>query len=251
MRVAMMQPTFLPWLGYFELIMQADKFIFLDDFQFVYRSFHRRNKILQDGKELPLTVPVDRKSNDKKPLNKVVINEALPWREKNWRIIEVSYSRSKFFSQYAEIVYPLFSQQAISLGEQNIRFISKICEILGIDDKFMFSSHMRAEGSRSIKNKRLLEEADADLYLCANGSFEYMLEDGVFPLANIDVEFQNAVPKPYLQHGNKGDFVPYLSVLDALFNIGAEATREKINSMTNHWLSWDEMLNLHGTRHIF
>ena len=66
MKVAMMQPTFLPWLGYFELIMKADKFIFLDDFQFVYRSFHRRNRILLNGKEQALTIPIDRRYNDGK-----------------------------------------------------------------------------------------------------------------------------------------------------------------------------------------
>ena len=237
-----MQPTFLPWLGYFELIMKSDKFIFLDDFQFIYRSFHRRNRILQNGKELPITVPVNRKLNDKKSINQVVIHEDIPWRIKTWRILENSYGKTKFFHQYSRDIYPLIMNKTEILSNQNIKFIKKLCEILNINTEFILSSKMNATGQRSQKNQKLLEEASADIYLCANGSFEYMLEDGVFPLSHIDVLFQQAQTKAYFQRGNIMEFVPYLSVLDALFNIGAEETYNLISNMTEHWLSWDEML---------
>lgn len=174
-----------------------------------------------------------------------MIHEEIPWRVKTWRNIELGYGKSRFFCQYAEEIYPLIMERTECLSVQNIRFIKKLCDILNINGEFLLSSNMSARGSRSLKNQQLLEEAGADIYLCANGAFEYMLEDGVFPLSNIEVLFQQAIPKFYPQYRNKMDFIPYLSVLDALFNVGAEGTYKLIANMTEHWQSWDDMVKRH------
>ena len=69
-----------------------------------------------------------------------------------------------------------------------------------------------------------------------------MYEDGVFPLENIECLFQNAELDEYPQHGSKGEFVPYLSIIDALFNVGAEETFKLVNNATKHWKTWEEMV---------
>ena len=244
MKIAMMQPTFLPWMGYFELMLNADKFIILDDFQFVYRSYHRRNRLLlRDNTVKMFTLPIERKANDKKPINEVSIQENNEWRRKFWITLEENYCRTGFFEEYAPIFYPILAEPQHILSRQNISFIKTVAKLMEIGAEILYSSQMSAKGTRSEKNQRLLEEAGADIYLCAHGSFDYMREDGLFPLPHIETWFQNAAPQAYEQYGNTGreKFIPYISILDALFNIGAERTAELARSMTRHWLSWDEM----------
>ena len=78
--------------------------------------------------------------------------------------------------------------------------------------------------------------------ICARGSFDYMHEDGVFPVTDIAVSFQDFHASPYLQVRGKGEFFPRLSVFDALFNVGPEETLKLIAAGTPKWLTWDEML---------
>ena len=242
MKVALMQPTFLPWLGYFELIAMADVFVILDDFQFSYQSFGQRNRVFVNQDQVGwLTVPVDKKNCYQKPYIEVAIREDIPWRRKTWNAIELNYKKASFFNVYAEAIKSFIVEPQGTLAAQNIAVIRALSEVFGIKGTFAYSSCMSAKGRRSEHVKNLLEEIGADVYLCAHGSFEYMLEDGVFPLKSIDVRFQNAVMRPYSQCGSTKDFVPYLSVIDALFNIGAQATRELIMNATPHWMTWDEM----------
>lgn len=244
-KVAMMQPTFLPWLGYFELIKKVDIFVFCDDFQFVRKSYHQRNRLLFDKKNVTdVTVPVKKKGGYYQKINEVEIREDLPWRTKLWKSIELNYHKTPYFTLYANIIRPLILEPRVNLGEQNISFIECISSMLGLETKFIRSSNLHATGVRSELVKNLLHEIDADEFYQAHGSFQYMHEDNVFPLQDIPVYFQDAVSIPYHQFNNgTGQFIPYLSVLDALFNVGADVTESLIGQMTKHWSSWYEMAN--------
>ena len=117
-----------------------------------------------------------------------------------------------------------------------------LCNILGINADFYYSSDFSKEtNSDSVRTKRITELINwlnADEYLCAFGSFDYMKEDG-YDYNKYPVVFQNYQPKPYPQiHSEK--FVPYLSILDALFNIGSEKTLSLIKNGTEKWLNWEE-----------
>lgn len=242
MRIAMMQPTFLPWLGYFELILKSDVFIFLDDFQFVYQSYHQRNRLFVNRNQVGwLTIPVDKKHCFEKPINETRIQEGA-WRKKMWRLIENNYAKTPFFATYAEQIRPLIVESQENLAEQNMELIRLLCSFLGKSlDAFRQSSFLLVSGKRSLLVKNLLEAVQADTYLVAHGSFDYMRQDGVFPVKGIKALFQDAHLKEYPQYGSTQGFVPYLSVLDALFNVGAEKTKELILQSTEHWLTWDEM----------
>lgn len=245
MKVALMQPTFLPWLGYFELMSKADAFVFLDDFQFVHRSYHQRNRLFVNHDAARwVTCPVDKKGSYLAPLNQTRIVED-GWRKKLWRTIEGNYAKAKYFSTYADALRSLILQTYENLAVQNMTMIRALAQILDILTVFHCSSEHVFYGKRSALLYEILSYYNADTYLSAHGSFEYMQEDGVFPVRDIEVFFQDAVPKPYPQIGSK-TFVPYLSVLDALFNVGAERTKKLIENMTNKWLSWNEMLASEG-----
>ena len=112
---------------------------------------------------------------------------------------------------------------------------------MGIEREFLFSSDFPSISKRSERVVELLQWSEASKYLCANGSFSYMQDDGVFPLKDVAVDFQNFVPKEYYQVGSPQEFIPYLSVLDALMNLGPEGTVHLIAAGTESWSSWDEM----------
>jgi len=245
MRVALMQPTFIPWQGLFELILSCDVFVFLDDFQFSYQSFGQRNKLFVNKGQVDwYTVPVEKTLSFKQQYNVAKINYKVLWRDKFWKRIQNNYSRAPFFDCFADSIKKWLYNDWTSLGALNIEFIRYVCHILNAPlPEFRLSSHddSNRELKRSERVLELLCWCNADQYLSAYGSFDYMHDDGVFPVNDIEVLFQDFRPKPYKQIGSPDLFIPYLSVADALFNVGPERTLQLIESGTDRWLTWHDM----------
>jgi hypothetical protein len=242
-KVAMMQPSFLPWLGYFELIYRADRFVFGDDSQFSVGSYHQRNRLFTGTEQVDwYVVPVNKKESFGRPLNETKTSEQAAWRQKMWRQVSYNYGRAPFFGQIAPAFERLLLAPAESLAVQNMAFIRLACDLMGIQREFLLSSQLPPCGVRSQRVLELLRWCECDEYLCARGSFDYMKEDGVFPMAEITVRFQDFHATPYSQTGGKGKFYPNLSVFDSLFNVGPEETLKLIEAGTPKWLAWDEML---------
>jgi len=238
----MMQPTFMPWQGFFELIYRSERFIFLDDFQFSVQSYHQRNRLFVNRGQIDwYTVSVKKPTSFKSPLNQTEINETVPWRKKMHKRIQQNYSKAAYYTEVFPYVEKWLLTPAKSLAEQNIAFIRFVCELLGFTRDFRFSSQYPSEADRSMRVLELLRWCGADRYFCAKGSFTYMHGDLVFPVNDIEVLFQDFKPKPYVQIGSVVDFIPFLSVLDALLNIGPEKTAELIKAGTDRWLAWEEM----------
>jgi hypothetical protein len=241
MKVAMMQPTFLPWQGYFGLIFACDCFVFGDDYQYSAGSFHQRNRLFRNRGEVAwITVPMQKKHSMGLPLNEARIAGDLPWREQMWKQIRNTYRSTPFFGPVGKHVEPWLLAPADSLAEQNMGFIRLACALMGVKREFRRSSQ-QPSASRSQRVMDLLRWCDASVYLCARGSYGYMSSDGLFPVTGIMVLFQDYQPPAYPQATNRGSFVPYLSILDALFNIGPDATRELIETHSRKWRTWDEM----------
>lgn len=244
MKLAMSQPAFLPWQGFFELIWRSELFILLDDFQFSNHSYHQRNRLfVGPGKSDWATVPVLKANAFQSPLNAVRIDEAAPWRKKMLRRLQHSYARAPYFDAIMPPVAAWLDTRAGSLAEQNIAFITLVLELLGWQRQLVRSSAYPGPGARSQRVLELLRAHGASSYLSARGSFGYMHEDGVFPVPDIELRFQQFVPQPYRQVGADGQFVPSLSVLDALFNVGPQETARLISSGTTHWLDWQGMID--------
>lgn len=243
MVAAMMQPSFMPWQGYFELILKSDRFIFLDDFQFSVQSYHQRNRLFVNKGQVDwYTVPVQKSNSFGAPLNKTKINETIPWRKKMLKRTEANYSKAPYYSEIAPFMSSWLLTPKESLAEQNIVFIKFVCELLDIKCEFRFSSENQSKSRRSERVVELLRWCEADFYLCAKGAFEYMLEDNVFPNSDIEILFQDFKAGFYKQVGSINNFIPGLSILDALMNIGPKATKELIQNGTDTWMSWQEMV---------
>ena len=243
MNIGMMQPTFLPWLGYFELIDKSDTFIFLDDFQFSVQSYHQRNRLFVNKGQVDwYSVPIKKTLSYQMPLNKAQTNEDIRWRIKSWKRIQQNYGKARYFKAYEAAIEQWLLSTYSHLAEQNISFIKMICEIIGITRVFLKSSELASQKQRSERVVELLRWSNAHCYYCANGSFDYMFQDQIFPVSNIDVLFQNFNPKAYTQVGSPDNFFPYLCVLDALFNIGPDETAALIKGGTTEWATWEMMV---------
>ena len=141
----MMQPTFLPWLGFFGLICMCDRFVFGDDYQYSAGSFHQRNRLFRNRGEVAwMTVPMQKKRSTGLALNEARIADDPPWRQHMWKQIRNTYRCPPFFADVGPPVEGWLLTPADSLAEQNIGFIRLACELMGLKREFRLSSQRPA-----------------------------------------------------------------------------------------------------------
>lgn len=243
--MSMMQPAFMPWQGYFELIYRSEKFIFLDDFQFSVQSYHQRNRLFTSlGHVDWYTVPVKKTDVFGQALDAAQLGSSGIWRKKMLARIKHNYYRSDYYARIMPGVERWLQYPSHNLSDLNMRFINYVLELFSWRREIVLSSQLASKLSRSERVVELLRWSGATRYFCARGSFGYMAEDGVFPLSDIETLFQDYIPVPYKQIGSPKEFVPRLSILDALFNIGPEETASLVKNGTERWSTWKEMCQL-------
>lgn len=220
MRVVVLQPTYLPWMGYFGMIDLADIFVFYDDVQFSVQSWQQRNKIKTSQGWIWLTVPIVRQFGSR--INDTKINNSTNWNKKHWESIKQNYSKAPFFRKYTPIFEEVYGSEWEYLADLNITLIKKMAEILGLETKFITSSELNIEGVKTERLLNTLKKIEANEYISGPGTKGY-IEVNSFKENNIKLywyEYQHPV---YPQI--RGEFIPYLSVIDLLFNTGDEAMR--------------------------
>jgi len=220
--VALMQPSFLPWVGYFALMDSVDEFILLDDFQFVRQSFQQRNRLFQPGEARVdwVTVPVVHPGSEaRQRLVDVQLADFPRFRKRFSTTLQQSYARCAGAKRGLQVVEAALATPPKHLAELNGMLIKAVASALGITTPIRLSSELPSEGRRSERVASLLRNAGARSYYAARGAAAYMREDGVFPLADIATYFQHYVPQPYPQR-HVTTFTPYLSALDVLMQTG-------------------------------
>lgn len=242
MKVAIMQPTFLPWLGYFGLVRSVDLFVFLDDAQLSIQSWQQRNRLFVNTDQVDwYTLPLRRQRAHFKPLNESEINDELPWRRKFWQRLAQNYAKAPHFKSLAPGVETWLQAPYRTVAQRNIAFIHWVWDVLGWKPEHRYSSQLPPVGTRSERVLQILEWCGATEYRSAQSAFAYMREDGVWPHARLRVLFQDFISHPYPQVGSTSGFVQNLAVLDALFNVGPAQTEDLISRGAARWLSWDDM----------
>jgi len=220
MKCAILQPTYLPWIGYFEMISSVDIFIVFDHVQFVKQSWHQRNRIKTPNGVTMLSLPVKNEKFNTKICDIKISYDNSNQLEKHWRVIEQSYKKSKYFKDYEIIFKEIYSQKHIFLEELNVKIISAICTILEIETKFIYSKDIYIEDYGMDKNLDLInlcKSVGADFIYDAKGA-ETFLNKEIFTSHGVEIKFQEYEHPIYEQLW--GDFVPYMSALDILFNEG-------------------------------
>jgi hypothetical protein len=225
MKGVILQPTYLPWLGYFEMISHADIFIIYDHVQFVKKSWHHRNRIKGPNGEILLSIPTK-----KAPLNtslcetlltddyqKVLIN--------HWISISHSYKKSRFFHKYSSELEGLYSSKYRSLTDLTIKFIEYFCDQLSIETDIHLSSNFTLDSSIVNPNEKVInlcKKANLTALYDANGAQE-ILDVDYFKKNNIKLLFQNYSHPVYSQVF--GNFIPNLSIIDLLLNEGPNSLK--------------------------
>ena len=219
--VAIMQPTYLPWIGYFDLIDQTDVFVFLDSVQFDKRSWQQRNRIKTSNGELTLTVPVLSKGKREQRICEVEFDPTQNFREKHLRAIEHNYSKASHFQQYINGFSKLYAQDYKNLAHLNITLIKWFTQKLGLQVEFSHSSSLKTSGKKVELLVDICKKLNADHYLSPLGSKEYIEENNLFSNNGINLSYQNFKHPQYNQLW--GEFIPYLSIIDLFFNEGEKS----------------------------
>lgn len=217
-----MQPTYLPWIGYFDLIDRVDCFVFLDSVQFSKRSWQQRNRFKGDDQILWLTVPVLSKGLREQRIADVEIDLAASFHQKHLKTLDHLYGKAPFFQRYIGSLTDLLNQSHKHLGDLNIELIGLLCSTMGIKTEMIRSSSLDVEGRKSELLVGICEALGAGQYVSAPGSREYIEEEDLFSVRNIRLDYHEYRHPEYRQQF--GEFVPYLSALDLLFNEGPDSS---------------------------
>jgi hypothetical protein len=220
--LALLQPSYLPWIGYFNQVLSVDEFVFLDDVQYTKNDWRNRNRIKTPTGSLWLTLPVNDKNriSSKLLINQVEIknnNDLL----KHLTTIEMNYKKAKYYSEFYPILKDFLSQDWKMLSELNIDFIDLVLSYLGIKKKIHKSSDFDIE--QTTKMDRIIKICNlfgADRYLSGSAAKDYINID-IFKRSNISVEFQNYDHPYYPQIW--GEFISHLSIIDLLLNNGRKS----------------------------
>jgi len=221
-----MQPTYFPWVGYFNLIQQSDVFVFLNDVQFSKQSWQVKNRISIQGEELMLTVPIKKASLSTK-IDQTLIDNSKPWKKKHLKSIYYGYIKSRFFHEVFPIIEGIIMTETNYLFELNMKIIKTISnKILGVKE-FIDSRNLNINSKDKLD--RILQtccEVNATEYLSPSGSIAYLESLNYkerFSNASLLFKKQNYTPVEYSQL--KTPFKPCLSIIDLLFNKGFEESK--------------------------
>jgi hypothetical protein len=247
MKIAVMQPTYNPWLGYFDLMDKVDIFIYLDDVKLVKGSWHVRNRIKTANGEIFLTIPINIKTSSKETLINNAEIKKTNWRKKHIKSIEQNYRKSKFYDVVFPLVEKLILNDVNILGDFTINFIENVKKVIGIKTKTIRSSELHISGKKDERLVKICQKLNADVYLSPQGSAEYIeskTPGGEFIKNGIKLFYHNYEHPIYNQL--YGKFLPYMGIIDLLFNEGFERTLEIIRSGRRKDYDYKEFRKIKG-----
>lgn len=228
--VAIHQPTFFPWLGYFNKISRCDQFVVLDTVQFSKKggTWANRVKLLINGQPRWATMPVERNYHGVRSYAEMRIDNGDPWRDKLLQSLRLNYRGAAHFAEVFPPLEDLISNPTSRLTDYNLSAILYLTKALGIDvAKIVMASGLKAEGSGTDLLVAITRAAGGTAYLCGGGASDYQ-EDEKFGAAGLNLIYQNFKHPEYEQVNTTG-FVPGLSVIDALMSCGFEKTAALIH----------------------
>ncbi len=228
--VAIHQPNFLPWLGFFNKVSKSDKFVLLDNVQFPKTGggWTNRTYLIINSEKKWVTIPIKRNFSGTKQINEIKINNDFNWKKNFLKKIEFNYKKHPFFREYFFDIEEIISRKYDFLIDLNLNFIKYFFKILNFDEKNIF---LASEFKLSSRSSKLLVDLticlNGSVYLSGNGASDY-LDQKVFDRNNLKVKYQSYNPPNYSQYQSK-KFINGISILDCLMNIGHEETKKIIN----------------------
>lgn len=227
MRVAIMQPYFFPYLGYWQLIEAVDHFILYDDVNFINRGWINRNQILVNGAASFINLPIKKASQNKKIIDLEVVEES-NWRLKLLKTITLSYKKSPYFSEVYPIIESLILSNEGNLAKFLFHSIKTISNYLEIKTHLVLSSEIF--NNQQLKGQdRILDCCrimNATTYINLPGG-RHLYDKADFNKQGIDLFFLTTQKHKYSQ--NSKDFIANLSILDVLMQNSKDSVKALIN----------------------
>lgn len=219
MIVAVHQPQYLPWIGYFDKMRRADVFCYLNDVQYNKNEWQNRNRIKTAQDWQWLTVPVRYRFPEK--INEVQINNTTSWCKKHLQALITNYSRAPYFKTYISIFEDTFSREWQLISELNIHLIERLKDALQMQEKTtIISSELTTREEPTDRLIDICKDLGADTYLAGQGAAGYM-DVARFEESGLKVITQDVKHPVYPQLFK--DFQSHLSIVDLLFNCGPES----------------------------
>ena len=221
MKVAIMQPYFFPYIGYFQLINAVDEFVIYDEAQYTKNDWRNRNKINTKNGSMWITIPVRIETLNQKIYETTICDHR--WIKKHKATLQTVYAKAKYFEETKNFIFELYDSVVglQNLSEINIIFIKEICRFLGILTKISTTSDYILNSG---KNERLVDlciQAKATHYLSGPSAKSYINED-LFSKKAVQVEWMNY--DGYKEYDQiHPTFAHNVSILDLIFNEGTNA----------------------------
>ncbi len=226
MIVTIHQPEHLPWLGYFNKMAKAEKYVILDSVQFEKNYFQNRNKIMGSNGVQWLAIPVQMKGHMSNTIATTQIAGDERWKKKYLNTIQMSYSRYPFFKEVFSVVEDAISIDTNYIADINISLFKAFAEKLDMHPEFVRSSELNIEGLKSDLILDICRATNADVYIAGPSGRDY-LDMESFRKAGIEVKFNDYTHPTYSQKKTE-EFIPYLSSLDLFMNCGFEEGKKII-----------------------
>jgi hypothetical protein len=224
-KCVILQPSYIPWRGYFHQIHKADIFMFFDDVQYDQRGWRNRNRVKTAGGVQWLTVPVLKKGTraEQTPIREVRVCWDRPWAQRHWTTLQHAYGRAPFFKKYAALVESFYRRRDEFLADFTIHASVALARELGIrDTRFLRSSELEVSGTKTDRLLALLKAVGANHYISGPSARAYIDEKAV-QAAGVTLEYMTYDYPPYDQLHPPYD--AQVSLLDLLFMKGPEAPR--------------------------
>lgn len=223
MNVVILQPSYIPWRGYFEQIRRADLFIFYDDIQYDKHGWRNRNQIKTHQGKQWISIPVNSKGVTQGiPIKDVRIDWSKPWAKSHLKTLTISYSKAPYFKQYQPLLESIYERKDELLADFTIETSIMLARELGFSaTRFMRSSELgNIDGQKTDRVINVLKQVGATHYLCGPSASSYM-EPEKFEAAGITFEYMKYEYPEYPQLHPPYD--PFVSILDLMFMMGKDS----------------------------
>lgn len=238
MRIAIHQPHYFPWIGYFDKMAKSDGFVLLDEVQLEKGSPMVRNRVLDQAGEIKfLTISGDTKDFLNRKYSELATKDVEQWTQRQLNALQNYYRKAKFYKEMLPVMEDFFRQEHETICQWVCASIQLVRELLDIKTPLIYQSDVDYDRQcrRSDLVYAICKALGADTYFSGRGASVEYLDREKFAENGVGIVFQDFQHPEYSQCGREG-FVPGVSVLDMLFNCGVEETRrvfwEQVNAGT-------------------
>jgi hypothetical protein len=222
MKGVILQPSYIPWRGYFHLIHLADVFVFFDDVQYTKRDWRNRNVVKGAHGLQWLTVPVVTRGRREQLIKDVEIDNSSPWNREHLSTLRHCYGQAAYFGKYQDLLEETYSRPWTNLCELDIALTCAIAERLNIRTQFVRSSVLNATGARTDRLVDLCKKLNITTYISGPSAQDYIVPE-TFAREEIELVYHSYHYAEYAQRFAK--FEPNVTILDLLFNCGDDSPR--------------------------